>query len=216
VPFKLNRAEKFGIAMVIFAAIITIPATIIANDSSNQSSPASDPSSAARPTQSASSTPQVASSSPSPSSPISSSPTPSGSGDVTSSPTQSSYRLQWQGTLTIGLAGVNVDQTGIHASDGEIYDLQYQPGSSGGWRTVVSAEIAFLYWLPKSTPRPESCVGVVNGSGTYSDPTDKVANINDRYCFVNDDTEPTVVAYMHVTSVSANGVTVKVRLWDHT
>ena len=162
------------------------------------------------------STPQVASSSPSPSPPIPSSPTSSGNGNVTPPSTQSDYQLQWQGTLTIGLAGVNVDQTGVHTSDGESYDLQYQPGSSGGWRTVVSAEIGFFYWLSKSTPRPASCVGVMNGSGTYSDPTDNVAHINDRYCFVNDNIEPLVVAYMHVISVDANGVTVKVRLWDHT
>lgn len=201
--------------MVIFAAIIGIPAAIIANDSSNQHSPVSGFSSGATPTQSASPTPDVTNSSPSSSPSIPHSPTPSGRRDATRPPTQSSYLLQWQGTRTIGPAGVNVDRTGIYTSDGETYDLQYQPENSGGWRTVVSAEIAFFYWLSKSTPRPESCVGLTDGSGTLPDPTDKVAHINDRYCFVDFNVDPTVVAYMRVTSVGANSVTVKVQLWDH-
>jgi hypothetical protein len=159
---------------------------------------------------------QAANSSPSPSPPIPDSPTPRNSGNATPPPTQSSYLLQRQETLTIGLAGVNVDQTGIFTSDGEAYDLQYQPGSNGGWQVIISANIAFFYWLPHSTPSPESCAGMMNGSGTLPEANGEVAHTGDRYCFVDFNIDPAVIAYMQVTNVDANGVTVNVRLWDHT
>lgn len=128
---------------------------------------------------------------------------------------QSPYVLRWQGKLTIGLAGVNVTETGIYPGDGGNYNLQYQPGSDGGWQTRMSAELSFYYWLPNTAPDPASCVGKTeDANAMLPDPANHSAHVGDQYCYVDFGLQPTVVASIRVIGLRANGVTVNARLWN--
>lgn len=209
-------AKWFAVTLVVLAALLAIPGTIIANDLSTKGKNSSEPP-PIQPTQSHTAAPVQPSPSPSwstaqpttsPSSPTEPSP-----GNTTWQPpilapvNQSGFRPIWHGRLTIGYAGVIFNPTGPpQPGTGNTSNMQYQ-----GKNSQMNEEGDLLYWTIKAVPGPASCYGADTSPETTVVQTPP--RVGDRYCYIASGSLPPVIAYMQVTSIEAGGVTTRAWLW---
>lgn len=131
---------------------------------------------------------------------------------VVSPKNDADFTIKWHGTSTIGSSGARVTDSGFQAANQQDYDILYQPsGADKGWHenSNNSDNGDLFVWDGSGTPNPAFCSqeyfsGNMSGAALTPD-------TGSKYCYVDSNG---LVAYMQVTSVDSNGITLAAWIWD--
>lgn len=123
-------------------------------------------------------------------------------------PPQAGYAFRWQQSIVIGVNGVVFQQAEPVAAGNSNLDLDYFGDPGNGWDG--NDNDIFNPWLPAGIPTPMDCTG--NGSGHKAFGT--VAEVGNRYCFVNNQSQngPIVVSLV-VIRIQDGNVTLDAWAW---